>query len=225
MQEHVSDSVIRTEFSLSVARSLAQRGAALAWDKHALRSWQGSTYAGTATPNCLRAALVEIFKAVSDGLQDEPESTKRCMRHAAAILQRVPWFANAIEKIDFSSDERSKRHRGGLAPWQIRRLTTHIEANLDATIRIKDLATALKLSSSHFHRAFRKNFDDSPHRYVMRRRVERAQGMMLTTDASLTQIAVDCGLADQAHFNRLFRRFVGETPSAWRRARARAASL
>lgn len=225
MQEHVSDSVIRTEFSLGVARSLAQRGAAPAWDKDAPRSWHGSTYAGAANPNYLRAALAEIFKAVIDGLQDEPESTKRCMRHAAVILQRVPWFANAIEKIDFPSEERWKRNRGGLAPWQIRRVTTHIEANLDTTIRIKDLATAIKLSSSHFQRAFRKNFDDSPHRYVMRRRMERAQDMMLTTDASLKQIAVDCGLADQAHFNKLFRRFVGETPSAWRRARARAAAL
>jgi transcriptional regulator GlxA family with amidase domain len=54
----------------------------------------------------------------------------------------------------------------------------------------------------------------------MRRRVERAQGMMLTTSAPLAQIAAQCGLADQAHFNRIFRRFVGDSPGAWRRARA-----
>jgi len=55
--------------------------------------------------------------------------------------------------------------------------------------------------------------------YIMRRRVERAQGLMLTTNIPLAQIAVSCGIADQAHFNRLFRRFVGETPGTWRRAR------
>jgi AraC-like DNA-binding protein len=47
----------------------------------------------------------------------------------------------------------------------------------------------------------------------------RAQGLMLATGASLSQIAADCGLADQAHFTKLFRRFVGDSPGAWRRAR------
>jgi AraC family transcriptional regulator len=42
---------------------------------------------------------------------------------------------------------------------------------------------------------------------------------MLQTSLPLAQIAVDCGLADQAHFNRSFRRFVGQSPGAWRRAR------
>jgi transcriptional regulator GlxA family with amidase domain len=106
------------------------------------------------------------------------------------------------------------------APWQIRRVNTHIQANLDAAIRVKELAKLVKLSSFHFCRAFRDSFDDSPHGYLMRRRLERAQGLMLTTNASLGQIAADCGLADQAHFNKLFRRFVGESPGMWRRARA-----
>jgi AraC family transcriptional regulator len=212
--------VIRTQSSLTAARSSAQRDGASAWGEDALKSGRGSMDAGAA--NWLRAAVTEILKAVNNELQDESESAKRCMQRAAAILQIDPWFAKAIEKIDFRSEERSKPIRGGLAPWQIRRVTTHIESNLQATIRINDLATVVKLSSSHFCRAFRQNFDDSPHRYVMRRRVEQAQEMMLTTDASLGQIAADCGLADQAHLNRLFRRFIGESPGAWRRARARA---
>ena len=84
---------------------------------------------------------------------------------------------------------------------------------------VDDLAALVELSSFHFCRAFRDSFGDSPHAYVTRRRIERAQGLMLTTDNSLSQVAMDCGLADQAHFNRLFRRFVGESPGAWRRAR------
>jgi AraC-like DNA-binding protein len=109
-----------------------------------------------------------------------------------------------------------------LAPWQIRRVTTHIDTNLHASITTKDLAALAKLSSFHFCRAFKDSFGESPHSYVMRRRVERAQGLMLTTDAPLGQIAADCGLADQAHFSKLFRRFVGESPGVWRRARAAA---
>jgi AraC family transcriptional regulator len=45
---------------------------------------------------------------------------------------------------------------------------------------------------------------------------------MLATTTPLAEIAVSCGLADQAHFTRLFRRFAGESPGAWRRARATA---
>ena len=109
--------------------------------------------------------------------------------------------------------------RGGLAPWQIRKLTTYVEANLDHTITTRCLADIARLSSFHFCRAFRDSFGDSPHGYVIRRRMERAQGLMLTTSASLGQIAADCGLADQAHFNKLFRKFAGVSPGAWRRAR------
>jgi AraC family transcriptional regulator len=109
--------------------------------------------------------------------------------------------------------------RGGLAPWQIRKLTTYIDANLDRTITTQCLAEVARLSSFHFCRAFRDSFGDSPHGHVIRRRMTRAQGLMLTTGATLGQIAADCGLADQAHFNKLFRKFAGETPGAWRRAR------
>ncbi len=119
-----------------------------------------------------------------------------------------------------SSALEGERESARQAPCQIRRVKTHIEANLDATIRVKELAELVRLSSFHFCRAFRDSFGDSPHGYVMRRRVERAQGLMLTTDVSLGQIAAECGLADQAHFNKLFRRFVGESPGMWRRARA-----
>ena len=115
--------------------------------------------------------------------------------------------------------------RGGLAPWQIRKLTTYVEANLDHTITTRCLADIARLSSFHFCRAFRDSFGDSPHGYVIRRRMERAQGLMLTTSASLGQIAADCGLADQAHFNKLFRKFAGVSPGAWRRARVSGAGV
>ncbi|WP_407676446.1 helix-turn-helix domain-containing protein [Povalibacter uvarum] len=98
-------------------------------------------------------------------------------------------------------------------------MTSHVEANLDATIRNEDLAAIARLNPSHFGRVFRNSFGVPPHEYVIRRRVERAQGLMLTTAASLSEIALDCGLADQSHLTRLFRRLVGESPRAWRRAR------
>ena len=109
--------------------------------------------------------------------------------------------------------------RGGLARWQKRRLTTYIDAHLTKAIRVADLAQLLNLSESHFSRAFRCTFGTSAHEYVIRRRVEVAQSLMLRTRDPLSAIALHCGLSDQSHFTRVFRRIVGETPYVWRRAR------
>ena len=109
--------------------------------------------------------------------------------------------------------------RGGLAPWQVRRVTSYIDEHLASTIRLQDLARIARLSHSHFCRAFKESIGHPAHAYVMRRRVQQAQGLMLTTAESLSQIAAQCGMADQAHFCKLFRRLVGESPNAWRRAR------
>lgn len=102
--------------------------------------------------------------------------------------------------------------------------SNQIEAHLDKSIRNEDLAALVRLNTSHFGRAFRSSFGEPPHEYVIRRRVERAQGLMLSTDAPLSSIALECGLADQSHLTRLFRRVTGESPRAWRRARLGAPS-
>ena len=169
----------------------------------------------------LQIAVAELFKAVSDALQVERESAEERIRRASAILridlaEAIPGVAAPLTRIVPS------KARGGLAPWQIRRVTTYIETNLGVAITTKQLALLARLSSFHFCRAFRDSFGESPRGYLRRRRVERAQGMMLTTNASLGEIAVDCGFTDQAHLSNLFRRIVGESPGVWRRARATA---
>jgi AraC family transcriptional regulator len=169
----------------------------------------------------LKIAVVELFNAVSNLLQDERESAEECIRRASAILRvDLPGAISAVAAPLAGAAPRPIR--GGLAPWQVRRVTTHVETNLDAAITTKDLAALARLSLFHFCRAFRDSFGESPHGYVTRRRVERAQGLMLTTNASLGQIAADCGFTDQAHLSKLFRRIVGESPGVWRRARATA---
>lgn len=157
----------------------------------------------------LRSGMAELFTALRSAFNDERSSAEECLRRAAAILQ-------AVEE---PRPPASAPVRGGLAPWQVRKVMSHIETNLDGPIRSEDLASLVRLNPCHFSRAFRNSLGDSPIEYVMRRRIERAQGLMLSTDASLSQIALDCGLADQAYLSRLFRRIVGESPGTWRRAR------
>jgi len=113
--------------------------------------------------------------------------------------------------------------RGGLAPWQKCKVQNYIEDQLERSILIKDLAKLVSLSSSHFCRAFKESFGETPHAYIVRARIERARILMLTTSGSLSEIAFSCGLADQAHFCRWFRQTIGMTPGAWRRSHAMAA--
>ncbi|HLZ03977.1 MAG TPA: AraC family transcriptional regulator [Bradyrhizobium sp.] len=110
--------------------------------------------------------------------------------------------------------------RGGLAPWQKRKVQDYVERHIEGPIPLEDLAKLASLSVGYFCRAFKESFDETPHAYIMRARLERAQELMLETTDPLSQIALACGLADQAHFSRFFRQATGETPSAWRRNRA-----
>jgi AraC-like DNA-binding protein len=158
----------------------------------------------------VRTAIAELCSAIRSALDDERGTAEDSLRRAADILREMG---------ETRSLAGSEQPRGGLAPWQIRKVTSHIDANLDRSIRNEELAAIARLNASHFGRAFRNSFGEPPHEYVIRRRVERAQGLMLSTSAPLSVIALDCGLADQAHLCRLFRRVVGESPSAWRRAR------
>jgi transcriptional regulator GlxA family with amidase domain len=95
----------------------------------------------------------------------------------------------------------------------------HIESNITQRMAIEELARLVSLSTSHFSRAFKVSFGVTVHRYVMQKRVEAAQRLMLDTPQELSSIAVGCGMSDQSHLTRWFRRVVGETPASWRRAR------
>jgi len=107
--------------------------------------------------------------------------------------------------------------RGGLAPWQVLRVRTHVEANLGSTVRACELAAIARLSPGHFSRAFKGSLGVAPTAYIARQRVARAQAMMLTTDEPLCQIALACGFYDQSHLTRVFRRCAGASPRDWRR--------
>ncbi|MEJ0019631.1 MAG: AraC family transcriptional regulator [Acetobacteraceae bacterium] len=109
--------------------------------------------------------------------------------------------------------------RGGLAPWQLRRLTEYMETSLSDTIRLKDLADLAGLSLSHLGRAFRQSTGMPPHRWHLNARIRRAQELLLETELPLADIALSTGFADQSHFTKSFHRQVGASPGAWRRQR------
>ena len=114
---------------------------------------------------------------------------------------------------------RGRPPRGGLVPWQQRRARELIDARLDGTLSVVELAAACELSVRHFARAFRQSTGQSPHRWLTHRRLEKAKGMLEGWGQSLTDIARACGFASQSHFTRVFTGAVGTSPGAWRRER------
>jgi AraC-like DNA-binding protein len=79
------------------------------------------------------------------------------------------------------------------------------------------LARLAHVSSAHFSRTFRATFEETPHRYLQRRRVERAMFLLRTTRRSVTEICLDVGFTSLGTFSRTFSTVVGEPPSTYRR--------
>ncbi|HSS57410.1 MAG TPA: AraC family transcriptional regulator [Solirubrobacteraceae bacterium] len=81
---------------------------------------------------------------------------------------------------------------------------------------IAALARIAHVSEAHFIRTFRATFGETPHRYLQRRRVERAMFLLVQTDHSVTEICLDVGFTSLGTFSRTFRAIVGESPSSYR---------
>jgi AraC family transcriptional regulator len=106
---------------------------------------------------------------------------------------------------------------GGLAAWQERRAKGLMESRVGADLSLEELARECGLSVAHFARAFRQSVGETPHRWLMRRRIETAQRLLVETDKRLTAIAGECGFADQAHLTNVFKGLIGVPPGAFRR--------
>jgi AraC-like DNA-binding protein len=86
-----------------------------------------------------------------------------------------------------------------------------------APLDIHELARIAIVSEAHFIRTFKATFGETPHRYLQRRRIERAMALLRTTERRVSDVSLDVGFTSSATFTRTFRDIVGESPSAYRR--------
>jgi AraC-like DNA-binding protein len=84
------------------------------------------------------------------------------------------------------------------------------------SVSVADMARAAQLSRAHFSREFRRTFGESPHQYLLTRRLERAAALLRTTDWSVARICLAVGTQSQATFTTAFRTHFGQTPTAYR---------
>lgn len=162
--------------------------------------------------------VASLLAGARKSLDEDPDLARQYLEQLSAIFdhgseEKMPEGLLLPQRIT----DGVIRTKGGLASWQVRRVTEYIEQRLEAVLVTEELAGVARLSTGHFCRAFRVSMGETPHSYIIRQRLRRAQTMMIKTRDTLSQIACACGLTDQAHLTRLFRRTVGTTPMAWRR--------
>lgn len=100
---------------------------------------------------------------------------------------------------------------------KLRGIQDLIESRLDADLTLQELAAAIGYSRSHFLRMFRATTGMTPHRYVLKRRVERARQLLEQVGLSIAEVAMICGFSSQAHLTFAFRKEYGITPTEYRR--------
>jgi transcriptional regulator GlxA family with amidase domain len=159
----------------------------------------------------LVSSVVDLLNTAKRELDVDREAARASISRASSLL----WVE--INKDHERNPARAERR--ALLGWQIRRVNDYVDAHLSGRILVSDLSAIVQRSEAHFARAFKKTCGLSPHAYVLRRRLERASHLMLVSDDSLSDIAVACGMTDQAHLCKIFRQMRGQTPAAWRRER------
>ena len=168
------------------------------------------------------------------GLQSVASRSREWVQHAIALLdsaiadlhQSAPLAHCAVlqaasllkKQIDAEARPEVTDGRGRLLTWQARKVRAYIDGNITNRLLVADLCALVQRSEAHFARAFRLTFGESPHAFVVRRRLELAARYMLQTESDLSEIALRCGFSDQAHLCRRFREATGQSPAAWRRA-------
>jgi AraC-like DNA-binding protein len=103
-----------------------------------------------------------------------------------------------------------------LTPKVIARLRDYVDAHLREPILVADLAKQAGQSPSHFAQSFMERTGQSPHKFVITLRVQRAAALLARSDSSLADVAYECGFASQQHMSTVLRRYIGTTPSRFR---------
>lgn len=99
---------------------------------------------------------------------------------------------------------------------KLRHAAEYIDRNLRNRLTLAEIAAEVGLNPHYFARVFKQAMRQSPHQYILEKRVERAKVLLKTTELSLVEIALQVGIATQSHFTTVFHRLTGTTPREFR---------
>ncbi|MBB4287238.1 helix-turn-helix domain-containing protein [Roseospira goensis] len=187
------------------------------------------------TPEFVESSIAPMFQG------KVPRLIPSAVVEDTVLSDMIPWFAEtlnqAAERASRSVDQFGAAFAfrlfekyavgdgdahylsGGLGASRQRRITAFIDANLDRTVPLSEMATVVGLGRSHFGTAFHTSFGRSPYQYLHERRVEKAKELLLDDRRTIVDIALDVGFSNHGHFTKVFRKVTGTTPSQFRRDR------
>jgi AraC-like DNA-binding protein len=137
---------------------------------------------------------------------------------------KAPPHRQSLKRSGPETRRRKSSSAAEVAPlqlWRLQRVVVYIEAHLADHVTLLDLSTVAGFSPMHFASQFRRATGVRPHDYVLRRKVEEAQVLLLTSTTPIVDIALSFGFLSQAHFTTVFKRFVGSPPLRWQHTRMR----
>ena len=186
---------IPTSTAKQVLGSAAPKGLELAMSALAHSTWED---------DAVRLLMVRLWQGMHAS-----HGTDRLLADGAltAILSMLVQRAGV--------DESTSSKQVAMPLWRLKRVFEFADENLQEKIDMVALAEAAGLSVRHFARAFSEETGETPHRWLMGRRVERALDLLKKTDMPLIQIADACGFASQSHFTKVIKQVTGTSPKRW----------
>ena len=150
--------------------------------------------------------LLTLFDGLRSSLSaqlPEPEGAVSRSRQLLAILE--VWLQQCR-----SRDHSPVRSR------LIREACRYMDSHFCESCRLSEIAAHVHVSANHLHTVFLHSEGKTPYEYVTRKRIEKAQAMILAGDHSLAQIALETGFCSQSHFAAVFKKITGQTPARYR---------
>jgi DNA-binding GntR family transcriptional regulator/AraC-like DNA-binding protein len=198
-----------------------------------LRVWEALSFelrirAAIGTVSTVLPEIVESHQPIIEALENgcEREAGLLLRNHVEGVLR---YLTPGESELRFDKGPRrntsqvygyathsARAYRGGLAPARLRRVTELVHAKIEEELSLEEMAQAAGLSTAHFSQMFRKSTGESPHRFFLRQRLERAKEMLRGAEPRVLDVAVACGFKTQQHFARVFRRMCGTSPTEYR---------
>ena len=177
----------------------------------------------------VEGSLVELPEA---GFHDDPTIERYAMVFRDRLLDPDPMIelelnaaaqllgAHLLRKYSNlagrSMSPANQKGSAPLSPMQIRRVRDYVQANLARDMGLAELAEQAQLSPHYFSMRFKRTLGVSPHRYVLRERIQEAQRRLAARHASISEVALSLGFSDQSHFSQTFRKLTGTTPKRFK---------